>query len=125
MNCYADNPPRCDEAVTFSNLGPSQIVLHVPVGSKELYQNRYWNKFKEIIDDLGTTGVDDVSDRSGVTVHVDGSRVTVVGAEEATVEVYTLAGAKAFSGMGDEGINLPHGVYLVKVGSHVEKVMVK
>ena len=52
-------------------------------------------------------------------------KIDVTGAEGKAVAVYSVAGQQMAAVNGDATINVPAGVYVVKVGSDCQKVMVK
>ena len=81
-------------------------------------ENRVWADF----DYSGVNGV--AADATWNAVGGAG-KIDVTGAEGKAVAVYSVAGQQMAAVNGDATINVPAGVYVVKVGSDCQKVMVK
>lgn len=79
---------------------------------------RYWANFSY----AGVNGV--AADATWNAVGGAG-KIDVTGAEGKAVAVYSVAGQQMAAVNGDATINVPAGVYVVKVGSDCQKVMVK
>lgn len=115
VNCYVCEPPILDNNAyygdsmnAFYNSYPELMTLHVPEGTKVIYENTYgWKDFGDIIDDLpNDSGVDEVS--------IDESK---------PIEILNLNGILVFAGIGD--YNLPKGVYIIRQEAKSKKVFVK
>ena len=99
VNCYAQVPPTIYES-TFTVYENDNVTLHVQEGCKEAYEKAdYWNCFFKIYEDLTYTGVEDItSDNS-----------------DAPAEYYDLNGRRV--------VEPRKGIYIVKQGSTVKKVV--
>lgn len=118
VNCYTPIPPEIEtyayigllEGSAFTDSYPEYMTLHVPVGSKELYENSYgWKDFGTIIDDLSDnpiTGVDNLQFN-----------------ESSSIEIFNLNGRLVFSGIGE--YQLPSGVYIIRQGSVRKKILIE
>ncbi len=67
------------------------------------------------------TGISSVAD-SNIDVTVNGGVIAVAG-EPVAVEVYNVAGVRVFNGVANEISGLAHGIYLVKIGNCVKRVL--
>ena len=116
VNCYTAIPPiiYChidSQGVTqnaFSGSYPEYMTLHIPQGTKEIYENAYgWKDFGTIIDDLpNDSGVDEVT--------IDESK---------PIEIFNLNGVLVFSGIGD--YKLPNGIYIIRQDWKSKKIVIK
>jgi len=95
-------------------------MLYVPY--KEAYEKaETWKKFHNIVE-LHLTADEEVEIGGGLTVEaVDGA--IVVGAADATVEVYSLNGRCVYRGEAGRIAGLERGVYIVRSGSDTRKVL--
>lgn len=117
VNCYVSDPPILintiynttgEEVNAFYKSYPELMTLHIPLGTKEIYENTYgWKDFGTIIDDLPNDS------------EVDGISID----ESKPIEIFNLNGISVFSGIGD--YNLPKGVYIIRQESKSKKVFVK
>ncbi len=111
----------------FLGVDTMTCVLHVPVGSKDLYAAAIqWKSFVNIVDDA-ISGVITPS-VSGVKVSVQNGQLQISGATVGeTITVYSLQGATLYSQKADTEtvvISLPvQGAYMVKVGAESVKVV--
>lgn len=112
---------------TFSNY--TDVRLFVPIGSYAKYRNSSycWRMFPEIIES-NFVGIDDIfkadyTDGSSGTVHVYNDDEETFGINpDNDYEIYRLDGVR----MRIENIyNLPQGIYVVRQGLLVEKIVVK
>ncbi len=71
------------------------------------------------------SGVENVTVKDNVVVNVVNGSISVNGNNDASVAVYSVDGRLVNISQGNVNINVPAGVYLVKVGSTVNKVVVK
>lgn len=112
INLYATNPPKLESGYggynQFSGSYPEYMTLHIPVGTKETYENSDgWKDFGTIIDDLpNDSGVEDVS--------IDESKF---------FEIFNLSGISVYFGKGDYYI--PSGLYIIRQGSKNKRIIVK
>ena len=113
---HAENPPILNTSINwegelvnaFFNSYPEYMTLHIPKGTKNLYENSYgWKDFGTIIDDLpNDSGVDEVS--------IDESK---------PIEIFNLNGVLVFSGSGD--YKLPSGIYIIRQDWKSKKIVIK
>jgi len=102
LTSLAVTPPECGETV-FDGIYKRGCVLHVPKGSKSAYQQApEWKDF---------TLVEEVE--AGIE--------SVEAGASGTAEVFSLTGAK----VADTLENLPAGIYLVREGSMVRKIIIR
>lgn len=71
------------------------------------------------------SGVGEVAGESGITVSAADGLISVSGAEGKAVVIYTVDGMTVFSGYGDCSHAVSRGIYMVKAGDEVFKVLVK
>ena len=119
-NCSGLNLIRCD-AVTppslgynvFYNVNKSTCKLVVPDQSISLYKSAMqWRNFLNISDAEMVT-----VDESGISVE----NGTIENRSNQQIDVYSISGAKAYSG-NDAEIILPSGIYVVKAGEKIIKI---
>ncbi len=114
VRCYALTPPETTSRAfsTYAN-----VTLSVPEERVGIYKatNPWWYFYIE-----GISGLD-VAEADDVEISVEGGNIVIKGCEAA--EVYNLAGVHVAS-VGAEGFvsGLPHGIYLVRVGTKTVKV---
>ena len=121
--CHWEQPLECDPEFTSEVL--MNATLYVPDGCADAYRSVYpWSEFANIEerDYSGIAG----TPQSEVTVKVIDGAITVEGgdctASAPMVEVYSTGGLCIYRGTGSSIGSLPHGVYVVRVGSTVQKV---
>lgn len=104
VNCYSTIPPVIFERTFYPQIEYDGI-LHVPVGTKDLYaSSQYWSKFSAIIDDLEyEAGIDNVQ-----------------GLQDDNIKIYNVNGIFC----GDNINNLKRGLYLIKQNNNVKKVFI-
>lgn len=104
VNCYSTNPPVIFERTFYPQIEYDGI-LHVPVGTKDLYaSSQYWSKFSAIIDDLEyEAGIDNVQDL-----------------QDDNIKIYNVSGIFC----GDNINNLKRGIYLIKHNNNVKRVFI-
>ncbi|MDE6084644.1 MAG: leucine-rich repeat domain-containing protein [Muribaculaceae bacterium] len=114
VNCLTSIPPELESIIyaggievnAFYNSYPEYMTLHVPVGTKEVYENTYgWKDFGTIIDDLpNNSGLDEVS--------IDNTK---------PIDVYNMNGVCIFSGIYQQ--DLPSGIYIIKQGTRSKTII--
>ena len=127
--------PFVIEANTFSDETYSQATLYVPNGTIDKYKaTESWKRFKNIVDEGTTTGIDEVMAQAGddaVTVKTEGGQLTVAGvADNTVVSVYALDGARIGSAISKNGIavvntNVANSTVIVRVGNKSKTVQVR
>ena len=129
LEVYVEWDDPSDETLSFAQQPFSdkifqQGTLYVPTGTKSLYQQTEpWNNFVNIMES-NPSGVDEIEANAGVTISVEGGKITVAGAKDAKVEVFGTNGAAVYSGSADNLPELAAGIYIVRVGSTVKKVAI-
>lgn len=100
-------------------------VLYVPEGCKEAYEKvDPWRNFWTI-EEFDATGISSVTVNGGQFVTVDGGTIKVDNAGGQAVNVYTVGGQCVYSGTDSTISNLAKGVYVVKSGDNVAKIILK
>lgn len=135
--CKASTPPSFDEESltahqllsgrykgTFTYITKNNAMLYVPEESMPLYKGAYgWGEFKNV-NTMDFSGVNNVEANNIVIYFSDGS-VHIEGIDDSSiVEVYTIAGNKVYSGCERIVSNLANGIYIVKIGSLIRKVII-
>lgn len=110
------------------NVESLDIPVYVPVGTKEVYkQSPAWYLFTNLIEseDMTASGMANVAVENNVAeITVDGNELTISGAK-CQYEVYNVEGKIVVQGQCDGNIVLAvaPGVYIVKAGSVIKKVV--
>ncbi len=119
-------PPVLD--FNWAELVSTDCVLEVPAESIELYSEAdNWKEFTTIraIDE---TGVRTNLTESAATVTTRKGQVSLSGCEGAEVKICSIDGKVVWSTSGaaaDQTVNLPQGIYIVRIGNRSYKVIVK
>ena len=126
--CQPQTPPTAVDGY-FQNMFSSDelmnAVLYVPVGTKAAYMKvDPWRNFWNVEEmDFATVGIDGVAAQGVPSVTVRGGAIVVEGAAATdVVEVFAADGRCAYRGASATISHLPGGVYVVRVGKHVQKV---
>ena len=126
--CQPQTPPTAVGGY-FQNMFSSDelmnAVLYVPVGTKAAYMKvDPWRNFWNVEEmDFATVGIDDVAAQGVPSVTVRGGAIVVEGAAATdVVEVFAADGRCAYRGASATISHLPGGIYVVRVGKHVQKV---
>lgn len=126
-------PPNCDKT-TFGGISPTDIPVYVPIGSADLYRNAQgWNYFTNFIEidefpSAGIYGIKTDTHKSSNAYWSNGSLNIVIFDESelpTPYSIYTIAGRLVDSGTLSSScysIQIPKGVYIVKIGRDVHKV---
>ena len=126
--CQPQTPPTAVDGEfqdMFTDETLMNAVLYVPVGTKAAYmQVDPWRNFWNIEEsDFKTVGIDDVAAQGVPSVTVRGGAIVVEGAAATDlVEVFAADGRCAYRGAPATISHLPGGIYMVRVGKHVQKV---
>lgn len=118
----ASSLPRYGET-PFNGCEKPQINLHVPVGAKAIYAaHPEWGEFN-IIEDQGT-GIDNITGHTLIVSVVDDGIVINGMPEGCAATVYDINGG--IVAVSDNGVigGLGHGVYIVRAGLKVVKVVI-
>ena len=121
--CHWEQPLECDPR--FDETVLTTATLYVPDGCVDAYRAvKPWSDFTNI-EEGGYSGVADTP-QPEVTVKVIDGVIVVEGgdgtASAPVVEVYSTGGLCIYRGTDSSIGGLPHGVYVVRVGSTVQKV---
>ena len=126
--CQPQTPPTAVDGEfqdMFTDETLMNAVLYVPVGTKAAYMKvDPWRNFWNIEEtDLATVGIDGVTAQGVPSVTVRGGAIVVEGAAATdVVEVFAADGRCAYRGASATISHLPGGIYVVRVGKHVQKV---
>ena len=126
--CQPQTPPTAVDGEfqdMFSSDELMNAVLYVPVGTKAAYMKvDPWRNFWNIEEmDFATVGIDGVAAQGVPSVTVRGGAIVVEGAAATdVVEVFAADGRCAYRGASATISHLPGGIYVVRVGKHVQKV---
>ena len=101
---------------------PRSCQLYVPESSVTEYQTATGWTFFTFVNAI--SGIEEIEADGGVTIGVEGGKITVSGAGDAKVKVFGTNGAAVYSGSADNLPELAAGIYIVRVGSTVKKVAV-
>jgi len=123
ITCNAKTPPAA--ALAFSSVNVSNCTLHVPIGTKALYQAADGWKYFMIVDDVVTEveKIDDANLQISPNPVRDKLFITSTYSIE-KVEIYDFSGKLIMvnSQLSNENAinisSLPKGIYLVKVYAH-------
>ena len=120
----SQNPP----AVDWSWSVPDEIgTLYVPTGSRAKYlMANFWREYMDVQEiEMELGGAQDAVADDAVRVVATSGGIRLEGADEATrVAVYDVSGRMMYDGT-DTEIALPQGMYIVKAGNEVSKVVVR
>lgn len=120
----AVTPPKISK-YAFSSNGYKAKVF-VPYGTSDDYKSK-WSTFSEL------TFVEmEPGQTSGVTVgkapaelHVECNHSNLYATAASVIRIYSISGTLVHSGSGVVNVSLPAGVYLVKSGTDVVKILVQ
>ncbi len=122
INLLGDTPPTVERG-NFTESQYVNIILYVPVGSLETYQNadtwkNFWN-----IQEFDATGIDDVN-VNYIAIKATANRITLSDADGKAVAIYTANGTRIanIDSYNGEDIILDKGVYIVQVGNKTIKI---
>ena len=73
--------------------------------------------------DAGSAVIEESADNTSVLIYAQDGVIYVKAAQTVKVEVYSLSGALMSQGASDAAITLPRGMYLVKAGNQVQRVI--
>ncbi len=122
--CPVSTPPTLMYAFSDYDI-VKHTTLYVPKNTENLYQAANgWNEFGRIVG-ADLSGVDDAK-TDKVTVKANNGAIEVTGAADgAPVAVYRINGSLVSSGTSGQAIDVPAGIYIVKVGSQAFKTVVR
>ena len=109
----------------FSNVNKTTCKLYVPKGSKSAYQSApIWQDFRNIIEE--SVSINTI-DTDNTRIQSISNGIAIETKEATPISVYTLSGQQVYQSVviGNVEIALDKGVYILKVNSESQKVMVK
>ncbi len=120
--CRATTPPGAS-TTTFPEVVQENAILYVPTGSESTYMTTSpWSNFWDIREQE-TLGVEDVL-AEDVNLTIQNGAIVVNGLDEPIyIEVYNLHGQRVYSGYETTIPVNERGIYLVKIGNRVVKVV--
>ena len=121
--CHWNEPLECEPLFTDEVI--ANATLYVPTGSIDAYDSVYpWSEFINI-EEKDYSGISDTPQPEVTVKVIDGAIVVECGdgtASAPVVEVYSAGGQCVWRGTDSSIGGLPRGVYVVRVGSTVQKV---
>ena len=122
--CHWEDPLECDPR--FENTVLETATLYVPTGTVDAYRSvSPWSGFINIVE-RDYSGIADATAPDVVIKVIDGA-ISIEGTDSTAsapvVEVYSAGGVCVYRGTDSSIGGLTHGVYVVKVGDTVQKVM--
>lgn len=128
LKIYSKNPIPPFMQGAFSGDPKIVGIVYVPEGSLEAYKSASeWEEFTYIQEEI-VTGIEDQQLSEAYTIVGGEGEVFIEMAEKANIQIYTLAGVRAFASSLDSGEhNLPlrAGVYIVKINNESHKILVR
>ena len=124
IRCYNPTPPKHN--FPFDSRITESCKLYVPKGSKAAYAAAEgWKDFKNIIEMSGASI--DIIPKDNVAIQTTPSGISVESPEAIPIVIYLVSGQKVYEDklQGNRQISLNKGIYLVKVGETVKKIIVK
>lgn len=95
--------------------------LYVPIGTKDKYNNTVpWYRFNNIVE-KDVSSIESISDETEVVSVIDG---TIYISSIKPVRIYNLDGTTIYIGYGACNVNVGKGIYIVRIGNTVQKVIV-
>ncbi len=122
--CPVSTPPTITS--TFSDYDiVKRATLYVPNNSESQYQAANgWNKFGRIVG-ADLSGIDEAK-TDMVAVKAGNGTIEVTGSAYGTpVDIYSINGSLVRHGAGSQPIDVPAGIYIVKVGGQAFKTVVR
>ncbi|MDR2148771.1 MAG: leucine-rich repeat domain-containing protein [Tannerella sp.] len=120
--CHNPVPPK---AYYFDETLTSTCILYVPKGSKAAYAAAEgWKDFRNIVE-MSPVAVEEIS-QSDISIRAIPGGIAVESDESVSVAVYSVLGQAVYESnvQGNRQIGLSRGVYVVKAGRTVKKVVV-
>lgn len=119
--------PADASETAFDGVDKNTCVLYVPIGCKDVYANApVWEEFYDIVEKAGIGNVDNIiADAESSNIEVIDGKLCINAQEDTLVMVYSMSGAVAFNDYvdGEISIELPRGIYIVRVGSKTRKIV--
>lgn len=126
--CYNPVPPTAESSTAssiFYGVDLDACILYVPEGSYSSYWLApAWGRLKNIVEFDPTTAIRDVQNKKYTIQVIEGGLSVWNLPEDVKVAVYSVNGTLVYSGDGGV-ISLNSGIYIVRIGSEVTKVVVQ
>ena len=124
--CMAETPPSAYVTKTFGDK-TLKGTLFVPKGTVSAYSTtdpwrNFWN-IVEIDEEDFPSGITAVADDGNFTVTINGNTINVGGTGSRRIYVYASDGQCVYCGTKATVTNLPGGIYIVKCGNRIKKVV--
>lgn len=120
----AVTPPQISKYVFSSNGYKAKVF--VPYGTSEDYRSK-WSTFSELtfveMEPRQTSGV--TVGKAPAELHVECNHGNLYATAASVIRIYSISGTLVHSGSGIVNVTLPAGVYLVKSGTDVVKILVQ
>lgn len=126
MTIYSLNPtPPTGGSNSFTNQQYIDANVYVPQGSLAAYQAadpwlNFWN-----IQEIDPTGIDNVSVDKGQFVTIEDGVIKINKQGSQLVSVYTVDGQCVYTGTDNTISNLAKGLYIIRSGRNVSKILIK
>lgn len=126
MTIYSLNPtPPTGGSNSFTNQQYIDANVYVPQGSLAAYQAadpwlNFWN-----IQEFAPTGIDNVSVDKGQFVTIEDGVIKINKQGSQLVSVYTVDGQCVYTGTDNTISNLAKGLYIIRLGRNVSKILIK
>ena len=123
-----DNPN--DQSLSFASKPFSESILekgtlYVPYESIDDYsQTSPWASFSNIKGNSLFTETKDIPNNQDITIYANGGKIMISGAIDSKVEVFGMNGVAVYCGSADDMPKLDSGIYIVRVGTIVKKVVI-
>lgn len=120
----AVTPPKISKYAFFSKDYTAKVF--VPYGTSEDYRSK-WSTFSELtfveMEPGQTSGVS--VGKAPTELHVECNHGNLYATAASVIRIYSISGTLVHSGSGVVNVSLPAGVYLVKSGTDVVKILVQ
>jgi len=110
---------------SFTNDVLKFATLYVPVGTKDKYKEvKPWCNFKNIVE-MGEAGIENLQSDNGVDFRVCSGSIEAL--NDTSIEVYSADGRKVAGAVIRQGeqLSLPSGLYIVRSGASVKKIVIR
>ena len=124
--CMAETPPSAKATGVFTE-NTLKGTLFIPKGTVSAYSTtdpwrNFWN-IVEIDEEDFPSGITTVADDGNFTVTINGNTINVGGTGSRRIYVYASDGQCVYCGTKATVTNLPGGIYIVKCGNRIKKVV--
>ena len=122
--CEWEDPVECEEQ-SFDVIIKHDAILYVPKGTIEKYKAvTPWKDFVNI-EEMGKSSINEINSSDDIKITTYRGIISVNGLDDnETVLVYNIAGQNVYTGANGIIKNLPSGLYIVKAGIKIVKVVI-